>query len=43
MIYNMSHTEYQNWIDYLKSEKITKKNIVKYGKEGGDDYEKKRN
>ena len=26
----MSHTEYQNWIDYLKSEKITKKNIVKY-------------
>ena len=26
----MSHTEYQNWIDYLKSEKITKKNIIKY-------------
>tara|TARA_R110000787_G_scaffold769_1_gene2734 strand:+ start:3 stop:1271 length:1269 start_codon:yes stop_codon:yes gene_type:complete len=26
----MSHNEYQNYIDYLKSEKITKKNIVKY-------------
>ena len=26
----MSHNEYQNWIDYLETEKLTKKNIVKY-------------